>query len=411
MKKLCACLLLCFGILFCYSQKSVSKAKIITQDDKVLDVFIRNSAYEGTPQKFEYSITENGPFVEIKSEQIKRVALVGGPIYEKHFISTAVIYGDYHNRFEYDYKDKKNLLSGPMLIEKVVDAPIALFQYVDKFSFPHFFYKKPEDETVTLLVNKSYLNENGALHQDASYKNMIAFLLQQKGIKGERGNTAYLEYSLRDMSKVFEIINSGELAVHIKRKDKINFRFGLLAGFAMKDIRNVNGSFSTFPGLNGKAFGYSTSPAFGISMEFFPGKKVKNYTFSMDLLHQSYTSTTDTITQSYYRGTAHIDHKMIELQTLSKLFLTRSRVNPFVEGGLSFNYVYDSEMSAQYINTLYGTVGKSSYTTDGKSFNVGFVAGGGVRFNMFSFHARYGIDGQYSTASIFAKYNFGRTPK
>lgn len=80
----------CFTINVSQAQKSVSKATITTQNNEEIEVFIRNSTYEGTPQSFEYSTGTDGKYKTISVDDIRKIIFDDGTVYEKKkFLSPA----------------------------------------------------------------------------------------------------------------------------------------------------------------------------------------------------------------------------------------------------------------------------------------------------------------------------------
>src|SRR6266496_4195147 len=148
-----------FFLTCCYifsSAQNFSKAKIYTKSNTTIDCYIKNANYEGTPQKLSYSLTNGGNLSSITANEINKVEFEDGTIYENHFINVPVILENYIDRRLINYKVEANNFKGNALVEKIISGPVSFYQFIDKFTFPHFFYSTSSDPEIVLLPYVTY---------------------------------------------------------------------------------------------------------------------------------------------------------------------------------------------------------------------------------------------------------------
>ncbi|GAA4335843.1 hypothetical protein [Flaviaesturariibacter amylovorans] len=393
-----------------FAQKSVSRATFLTYDRQKLEGFVRNTAYEGTPQAFEFGWSENGPFNVIPLSQVKEVRMADGRIYEQHPVSLSVIAAPYISRVRNEYVNPANQLSGNVFLEKILDAPVGLYQYVDRYLFPHFFYMSAPDTSVVYLDYRPF-DDNGNLRENAGYKDKLKRLAEDKSCRSAGRLVPNLDYARATMLRMFQRLNAcgGGAAAPARKtgQQRMRVSFGLMGGISMISSRKIEEDFTGFPALHEKAFGASSKPAFGAYVSFYPAKTVRNYVFSIEVLHQSYATASDSVTQGNYTGKGTLSQGMLSLAPVMRLLLTQGKVlNPFLEAGGSAHYTYRSDLRYHYRHHLFPGSAMYTRSTATNGFSFGALLGAGLDLKRVSLHARYGISGSdYTSFLLLAKVN------
>jgi hypothetical protein len=400
-----SCLLL---LIFCHQlckAQNFSKAKIYTKKNSVIECFIKNTTYEGTPQKFSYTLTKEAALKTISAGEIQKVELEDGIIYENYYINVPVMSKDYLDRKEADYNFAENTLKAPVLVEKLITGPMALYQFVDRFGYPHFFYHTASDSSIVLLPYKTFLSDSGEIKYDQSYKNLLAFLFQQYDCK--RSLTIQLDilqYTLNPMLRLFKGINSCAGQTVEANSDLYNKHvkpeIAVMAGIASTALHFAIYNEYLFPGLSENAFSNSTSALIGISISLVPRKIVKNYRASFELFYHSYKSETDSIHyNSYTTGKGRIKFSMLSLSPNLCFFLSRNNIKPFIEGGFVISKIVSKEDRYEY----YASGTKYSFPIfKNKGTDFMALAGIGINFSRIVVGLRY----QLSIIRSATYYNF-----
>src|SRR5688572_4333880 len=116
------------------AQRAVNKGKIITASGSQ-EGFISFVSMEETPQEFEFASSKDGSFSKVTDPL--SVTLENGYIFEKHTITYHPLSLGYLYRKKADYDTVK---TESRMLQLLLKGNISLYQLVDNYGFPHFFY-------------------------------------------------------------------------------------------------------------------------------------------------------------------------------------------------------------------------------------------------------------------------------
>src|SRR6186713_222240 len=198
MKKYCLLGLITFLIsVTVFAQRGINKGKIYIKNT-ILEGYISISVIDETPQKFTFSENNKGPFRPISAEEISKVEYDNGIAFEKHYINVEIVSKDYLERSQEDYHYQENAFSGYAFIQKLLAGSVSLYLFTDKFGYDHFFSKTPNDTAIVYMPNRAYIDKDGAIKKDNSYKNLVLSLVRQNDCN-KIHNLDQLEYGIYSM--------------------------------------------------------------------------------------------------------------------------------------------------------------------------------------------------------------------
>ena len=355
-----------------WSQNPASSAKIIHRNGDILLAKVQLPQTEQTPQSFLYQAEGEVKLTTLRGEEIQSIAFENGPLFERFMIDVAVIDEELIRRSAADYTDRRNRFNESVLVEKLVSSAVELYQFIDKYGYPHFFYKKREESELTYLPNQSFKNEQGNLKNDKSYNNLLSYLAVISGCS-ETVIRSFddIPYNVKSMIKAFKTINEcvGEVVnvSEVLKRKNVQFKFGLQAGVTSFTIRKL----PSFEGTVSK----SLNPTFGIFLDLFP-QGTNKLAFSMALYYQSahiiskFESSNKTDNKEYW-------YELFGMETSAKIYLNKV---PKLYGllGMQLGMHLSSRTKSFYILPPNAIQGNESKELDG-GLVLGYVIGAGYR--------------------------------
>jgi hypothetical protein len=409
-----------------FSQKKFIKATLYKSDGSILECFIKNTAAESTQQQFEYTTEPSGKTTVIHAADINSISFEDGMLLEKHYLDLVVMDINPLERRIEDYEYPERRVTGWFMVEKIMTGPVSLFQFTDKYQFPHFFYKTSSDSSIQKLEYKVYVAPDTSvkpvqyyakgldLIYKRNYRNQILFLASNAGCgKKVDEDVNRLDYKLPGMIAVFKKINNcSGTVVNVHNKyllTKPAIRFTVNGGAAATSLTIPSPSQSRYPGLTADAFSGSVSPLIGVSLEIVPQKRQQNYVVSLDLLYHSYSAKTDSLhPSSYITSVGQLKFSAFSISPSVRFRLTKSEIAPFLEFGAGLRQLASGKDYFYYRNSISGFSDKISIF-QGKTGSMGLLGGGGIDFKKFSLHARYTMPAgksstYYSTVFLMGKF-------
>jgi hypothetical protein len=363
------------------SQQDVIKAKIIWDDHHVLDGYVRKNFPVYTPQQFDFSKTGDKPFQTIAANNIKRIELSTGRIFEKYNISIPLINKNYIERKLSDYQKKENQFNGNLLIEKVITGSLSLYLYIDKYRNEHFFYKEEIDTSLIKIPNITFVNESGIFNQDNTFKNMLKQLVEVKKCSPELNQKIEkLEYDLASMLDAFRDLNACS-GTPVDTKSYTNrirekFEFGIIGGVT---------SMQSYPIYYSK---WSTRPTFGVFLQILPSKGYTSCYFNFEAKIQYYRSE-----RTYPAADRELIMSSIDLDPCVRIFFHKKSQGFFMKTGANLKLVFSFREELANPYSVEGHINLQ------KGLQMGFIAGGGYDFR------KVAVEGQLNHSLFIYNYN------
>jgi hypothetical protein len=383
------------------AQLPTARATIVSNDGQSTRSEIRLTTDERTPQNFTI-VNPGGKEVLLDRSMIKSLAFIDGDIYERFFIDIAVMVKNLQDRDRIDYKEPKYRQKGEYLVERLMKGPVSLYQFIDEYHFIHFFYKLRTDSVLTYLPNESY-GQDGELHQDQSYRNLIQFLWTSNRCEGNADKLySNLGYISRDMLKTFQKLNSCmgmevDIAGYQNRKKPI-LSFGAFAG----------GTFYKYKKSGNLKYTGSLNPTLGIFMDILPGKEVKNYAVHIDLSYQSGETSSNTVTENLYSIQQRYKLHVLALDPYIHFYLQKQPQGVYLLAGIHFGYLLKPSTS---FTSHQDPLGYSYVSVNDMASQMQLMALGGIGYRVGpafiqGYYAIPAFGDMPSYLSITAKFAF-----
>jgi hypothetical protein len=377
--------LLLFSFLFlseAFAQlRPVSRARLLTTGG-TLQGFVRNEAKVFTPQYFDFSESEGGPFRRLSAGGMLRVELDDSTVFERHRVRMPILARPVEYRQKFDYTASV-YFEGDALLEQLLEGDPALYVYTDSFEVAHFFYREGSDSAVHAITYEPY--EDIADKGQFGYRNDLERLGLAAGC-GEAvyRDVTYVGYETRDMIQFFQQLNacSGTQARIIGRFNKKSniIRAGLLAGSRYQthqailpyDNRGRTGTLGAFAGA---------------WFDFFPRRQNSNLVvgiaLGVSLVNESFSPGTKVLKLPYLE----MSYKTLQFEVAARRLFGAGKVRPFLEGGLGMDIVTKGSLFYS-IEARNGTEQSGTYRFGGSSTEA--LLGAGLYGSAGSLHLRFG---------------------
>jgi hypothetical protein len=369
--------LTCFGAL---AQDYTLKGKIV-YNDKTLTGFIKTQGSEQTPQKFSFSESQTGPFVQVP-DNVVRIEFDNGDVFQPAFVSISIVNVGYLQRSRASYEAEK--FGGIKFLQQLLSGSYPLYVYTDFYGYPHFFYKSPGDTAVTYLRNHPYVDEKSNYVTDIAFNNQIGFLTQKNNCKIAEADINRLEYELSSMRKIFSRLNTcvgSDVKDSYTLQNKTKLLPGVMAGLSFEHVEP--------PGVETNSWDQPPGIVLGANVFFSSGGNKKGYGFGLDLFYTSIKREGDSM-QFFNRpgiSSVRISNSFITLRPYFKLDIGGEKLRPYMTVGF-FNLAYNISHKEEHKNQAGVTISDINVRTQG-GIGISPFIGGGLSYKNLSLEASY----------------------
>lgn len=389
----------CLSVTIVAAQQNISKGKITTATS-TFEGYISSTELDETPQEFKISEKKDGPFRAV-TEQVLRVELANGEVFERHTIKVSTINKNYLDREKEDYN---NPSSKDVLVQKLLSGAISMYLFKDEFTYPHYFYKTASDNVLVLLVNQPYVGANDTLHEDNSFRNQLKYLAATNNCEKIAPRAMNVNYDVNKLVGIAASINkcAGSSSTYDYRKLK-KFEVGIeVAGgytrLSPKKLENTKSSSNGF--------------VVGGTVKFSKPGKSSLYFFA-DIFY--YHLLIDNLYTSPNQTFPYSDHYKENRNTIyfapgARIYVGERKIRPYFEGGFALLSLRKSKIDREEIlnngSSRVSNSESSRFGFDGKVF-----AGIGIGSNRVSGLARMEFDldrGGYFASAILRVSVFNR---
>ena len=214
--------LLLFICINSSAQIKFEKGYFIDTSSQRTECLIKNIDWKNNPVEFQYKISETD---EARMADIKTVTEFGIYDFSKYIRADVKIDRSPSEIEDLTGNSQPQFLQEQLFLKVLVEGPASLYLYREK-NLGRFFYKT-ENSPIEQLVYKEYLDANGNVRANNSFRSQLA----SKVICANSGSkpTTYLNYSQSEFIKYFRSYNEckgGVVAVENinKKRDFINLK-------------------------------------------------------------------------------------------------------------------------------------------------------------------------------------------
>jgi hypothetical protein len=253
-----------------------------------------------------------------------------------------------------------------IMIRILFKGKASLYAYEDNMK-EHFFFQI-ENGGIRELMNIHYMDTKS--HSEVILE---GFKHQMKSeMPGCPINYDHTYYSESSLLKTFQKYNSCKgiaSTIPVDTKTRTNKIFYAMAGVSVD-----HGSYSDIT----SDFSNTTSPNFGIGLEFRSNKITNRFSFTTELFLRTYSSTK--ALSASESATFRFDYPEL---AISVKYNVKGNLNPYIKGGPVINYL--TRKVGDYTSDA---TGKIPYT-DFNNVSFGFLAAAGISYNRLMVEGRY----------------------
>ncbi len=350
MKKSILFFLITFISLSCYSQIIFEKGYYINNSNQKVNCLIKNFDWINNPLEFEYKLTEISERQKATINTIKEFGVNSIFKYTRHTVNI--------DKSSNDLREISNI-KAPIFNEETLFLKVLIEGEASLYSFENdginrYFYKI-NDSKVNQLVFKEYLNDEGLVAKNTSYKQQLWSNLKCSSIK--TNNFERLNYNKEDLTNFFVEYNKCSNKDYIlyekvnEKKDLFNLSIRPGINSSTLSIRNDLGR------TNGN-FDNKLNFRFGIEAEFIFSFNKNKWAFIIEPTYNHSYKAENNIIRRGAEVVTKVEYHSLELpigiryyfflNEDSKFFINASYVSDFTlsNGFVDFNSEVDLEITA-----------------------------------------------------------------
>lgn len=198
---LCSLLLSLLFFPSAYGQIRFEKGYFIDNEGKRTECYIRDSDWANNPASFKYKLISKEEFGEAGLEDVREFGTENGPVYFREKINvdeSPVVLHLLSSRRAPEYVEKV------IFLKRMVSGPATLYVY--RSSGITQFYYQLNGGTITPLVYKRYLNDDGKVASNFGFRQELLNALQCGDVPANR--VARLNYKETDLESYFNRYNA-----------------------------------------------------------------------------------------------------------------------------------------------------------------------------------------------------------
>ncbi|MBN1145407.1 MAG: PorT family protein [Bacteroidales bacterium] len=314
------------------------------------------------------------------------------------------------SRLEYDSKLRISL--DTLFLQTLVDGKKGLYYYRNNEGRENFYIKK--DDGFELLIYKKYLIRQGTTSSIRTISNYIGqlnlYFSDCPDILQKVNRASYDQGTLIKLFQEYYKCFSTEITFQ-RNPETIRFEIGVLAGVSNSKLK-FYGAVKNWDFLENSDYKRSTDFSGGVFFDFVMPRRMRKLSLNNELLLFMYqTNGYDEQTNfnnDNIKISTEFTYSYLRLNNLLRYRFPVGNATVFINGGVSNGILLSEEQYLKKeITTSYsGTNIYESNTVlpQTKKFDLGFLAGAGVRLKKLSFEARYEkSDGMVMSSSIGSK--------
>lgn len=389
-----------FMLLTCniYAQSNYVSGTIVTNDGNTLKGLINYQDWLVTPEAITFKSGES--IREFKASEIKSFNVSGD-----RFISRNVKLEITEQRFQrMDINDKPLFVDKTIFLNVLVEGIIGLYEFYDYR--PHYFVEKGGD--FIELTNRKYLAEdNNDVITRKKYLGQLNYLLSECSTVKVKAD---LSYKRKELSKLIDEYNlcvspnekEDSEDSYVKKLDEKRNHLYATGGLFISNF-SIDSPNTLLRNFDGGSF---TSPSFGASYEVTLSKNLKRLTLYNELIYSRYSESFNNERQTtvYIRyDPLKIEYSTIGLFSSFRYKFTRenTKVIPFFNVGVGYNFVVSEDVSVRRINSFNSTETVFPLELNSRYFSL--PMGIGVLYDKFSLELRYVLSNQ--VLNVFSSEN------
>lgn len=376
-----------------YSQENLQPGYVILKSGDTLRGIIDYRNWENNPKSISFRADAFSPDVNYTTNTIN-CFVVNNEVYVTAVVAAEISETQIN---ELNFLPKIVTRIDTTFLQVIVSGEKSLYYYSDKIGKKHFYIGKPDG--FELLIYKKYLKEGKreiSISENKTFIGQLSLYMQDcPEVKAIINNT---EYNKKSLAKVFNAYyeNMAGSAIYVYTNEKLQLNFGALAGVSITKLK-LSSSEEDFDFLGNAEYTTSTNFSGGLFLDVILARNQRKWSIYNELILSSYDVTgqwANYYDENYYKMyTNNFAYSYLKVNTMVRFnypFMTKD-LKAFINAGISNGYAISETNSTIKEVKRYGDpeISEGPALQDTRKYEVGFLAGLGVKYRKFSFETRY----------------------
>lgn len=397
----------------CFSQDNYLPGFVIRNNGDTLKGFIDYRNWRVNPKEINFKSTiDSNPtsFIPINIKEFS----VKDEVYSSGIVEVEISPVE-ESRLDYDPNQK--IRTDTIFLQTLFRGNKCLYYYMNSNGRENFYISNKNSEP-ELLIYKKYLVKQGTTSLVRTRNDYIGqlkfFFSDNPKIQSKIENASY---SKKDMIRLFqEYYKNTSSEIGFKREaEKVHLEIGTMAGLSMTKLK-FNSSDPAFDYLENTDFKLSTNFTGGLLFDLIIPRNRGKFSINNELLFSMYKTSGQyeylDINDTHKKLTSEFNYSYLKINNLLRYRFLFKNISVFLNGGISSGIRIGEKMHVkkEFTTSWSGTtVYEGSPFIQTEKFELGFIAGAGVKFKNISLEARMEKgDGMINVPSINAwatRYN------
>lgn len=376
-----------------FSQTNFESGYLILNNGTKTDCLIKNEDWVGSPQTFEYKLSEDG---ELKIGSISNIKEFGSGESFKYVRATVDI--DQSTDVVNNLTDVRNpIMKEETLFLKTLAEGKASLYYTERENIKRYFYNLDDGE-IEQLIFKRYFVTSTKIGKNERYKQQLATTLNCSNLK--ESTFENLEYKVSKLVSLITNYNdceNSETIVYNKKEKGHWFNLSVRPGVTFSSLKLSN------PYGSDIDFGQKTNFRLGLEMEFLLPFNNDKWAFIIEPTYRSYSSEmeiqyVDLLTIDKFT-TITVEHSSIAFPFgIRHYFYLNDQSKIFVNGAAVADIIIKREVDSSNENKFdYNKTNESDLEGNAE---LGFSFGVGYKFK-----DKYSVEANISPNRGIFEYN------
>ena len=294
-----------------FSQKNYLEGFVINMKGEKISGLISYKNWKQNPYKISFKENKNSQVIFYSPLQIKEFK-VKDEIYK-----SAIVDKEISSRVTHDLDDhpRLHLKKDTIFLQTLIEGDKSLYYLKDKKNKAHFYIK--EDNTYKYLRHKTYLRKKNGKEEIGEVKEYLgqlgAYLNDCPSLYKKLSSTKYERESIEKLFKFYYDCTHSDVSFK-KERERMKFRFGVLAGMSLIKLEFINKELSSNSGysyLSKIDIPVSLDPLGGVSLNIILPRNLRNWSLHSEVLLMKYSGSDilyklNTNNQTYKAKTAYV---------------------------------------------------------------------------------------------------------
>ncbi|QNF34533.1 outer membrane beta-barrel protein [Adhaeribacter swui] len=382
-----------------FGQKNFVKGNLYLSAGDTISGYIDDQNWDRNPRTIDFKETPESATQHFTVSQLSGFNLIDGDVYRK-----AVLQVDKTptRHQEIIQRPKPFIVTDSVYLLEQVKGTISLYHLLDEANKNHFYILK-KDGTLEELIQRLYVtykNDQPLVGTADQYKNQLKYsiLSDNPALFPQIDKATYTKAALISIVENYNKWLDPNKTVEIKKISKAISKLGLVAG---GNITNYKFKGQAYDYLLKSQFDWHKNPMVGMFYQILLPRNRHKWSIYNELVwkrsynHGEFDIQDDDFIfeqDAYYTGKGEVNIKAdyIGLTSMFRYSWAHQNFQPFINFGLAGNLGLDinTYVTGQELYKVENRVATREIFKNPSKYELGFVAGGGMKINKVAFEIR-----------------------